>query len=116
MKPIKTTATVALMALSPLAAQAMPVTVPMTAPAPTAQRDPGQVQPVFLDLRQLERDIAVLLNGNGGNGGGSRDWSRDGNSRDGNSDDRNGGDSNGGNSNGGSSNGGNSGGGNGGDS
>ena len=107
MKPIKTTATVTLMALSPIAAQAAtPVPAPMTAPAPAAMRDIGQVQPVFLDLRQLERDIAILLNGNGGQ---SRDWSRDNNSRDDNSDDSNGDNSNGGNSNGGNSDGGNGG-------
>lgn len=109
MKTIKTTTTVALMAFAPLAAQAaMPVPAPVNAPATT--RDAGVATPVFLDLRQLERDLVLLLDGNGGN---SRD-----NSRDGNSDDRNGGDSNGGNSNGGNSggNGGNSGGGNGGNS
>lgn len=109
MKPIKTTATVALMALSPIAAQAaMPVPVPMTAPAPAVMRDIGQVQPVFLDMRQLERDLALLLRGNGG---GSRDWSRDGNG-----DDSNGGWSRSDDSNGDNSNGGNSGGGNGGNS
>lgn len=108
MNPIKTTTAIALLSLSPMAAQAaMPVALPM--PASAVTRDLAQVQPVFLDLQQLERDMMVLLNGNGGD---SRDRSRDGNSDDGNSDDDNDDDDR----NGGGSNGGNSGGGNGGNS
>lgn len=108
MKPIKITTTAALMAMTPIAAQAaMPMAMPLSVPAaPAMTGDAGQVQPVFLDLRQLERDMLVLLHGKGGNGGDSRDRSRDGNSDDGNSDDRNDDDDNGGNSDGG--NGGNS--------
>lgn len=108
MNPIKTTTAIALLSLSPMAAQAaMPVALPM--PASAVTRDLAQAQPVFLDLQQLERDMMVLLNGNGGD---SRDRSRDGNSDDGNSDDDNDDDDR----NGGGSNGGNSGGGNGGNS
>lgn len=107
MNPIKTTTTVALMALAPIAAQAaVPMAAPITLPAPAVTGDAGQVQPVFLDLRQLERDMMLLLQGNGGNGGDSRDHSRDGNSDDDNGSDSNGGNSNGGNS--GGDNGGNS--------
>lgn len=103
MKPIKIATTASLMALTPIAAQAaMPMIAPMSVPAPIG--DAEQVQPVFLDLQQLERDMLVLLHGTGGNGGDSDDRSRDGNSDDGNSDDDN--DDNGGNSGGG--NGGNS--------
>ncbi|PLL12001.1 hypothetical protein C0V75_14010 [Tabrizicola sp. TH137] len=106
MNPIKTTTAIALLSLSPMAAQAaMPVALPM--PASAVTRDLAQAQPVFLDLQQLERDMMVLLNGNGGD---SRDRSRDGNSDDGNSDDDNDDDDrNGGGSNGGSSGGGNGG-------
>lgn len=97
MKPIKIATTASLMAITPIAAQAaMPMIAPMSMPAPIG--DVGQVQPVFLDLQQLERDMLVLLHGTGGNGGDSRDNSRDDNSDDDNSDDDNGDDSNGGNS------------------
>lgn len=97
MKPIKIVTTASLMALTPIAAQAaMPMIAPMSMPAPIG--DVGQVQPVFLDLQQLERDMLVLLHGTGGNGGDSHDDGDDGNSDDDNSDDDNGDDSNGGNS------------------
>ncbi len=95
MKPIKIATAATLMALTPIAAQAaMPMIAPMSVPAPIG--DAGQVQPVFLDLQQLERDMLVLLHGTGGNGGDSHDDSDDDNDDD--SDDDNGNDSNGGNS------------------
>jgi hypothetical protein len=94
MKPIKIATAATLMALTPIAAQAaMPMIAPMSVPAPIGGA--GQVQPVFLDLQQLERDMLVLLHGTGGNGGDSDDRSRDGNSDDDNDD--NGGNSGGGN-------------------
>lgn len=103
MKPIKTTTTLALIALAaPLAAQAA-----LSVPAPVTMsdigREAGPATPVFLDLRQLESDLLVLLEGNGDN---SRDDDRDDDSDDGNGDDsldrngdddRNGGNSDGGN-------------------
>lgn len=106
MKTITTTAA-AILALSPLGAQAAGIALPAPA-AITAPAGPD-AQPVFFDLAQVEGDLLRLLNGNGGD---SRD--RWGNGRDSNGGDSNGGNSNGGNSNGGNSNGGNSG--NGGDS
>ena len=98
MKPIKITTTAALMALTPFAAQAaMPMIAPMSAPA--LKGDAADVQPVFLDLQQLERDMLLLLNGKGGNGGDSAD-DRDDDTDDDNDDDNdedNGGNSGGGN-------------------
>lgn len=114
MKTIKTTATLATVAFGGLAAtqvhaagMATPVQIAFAAQSGMA------AQPVF--LQQLERDLALLLRGNGGSSDG-RNWrGKGGDSNGGNS---NGGRSNGGNSNGGNSNGGNSNGGgsNGGDS
>jgi hypothetical protein len=116
MKAITTTAAAAFAALAPLTAQAGLAAPSMIAPTALSQHT-GDVQPVFLDLSQVEADMLRLLRGNGGNsrGGNGGDSNGD-NSRDGNGGDSNGSNSfgsNGGNS--GSSNGGNSGG-NGGDS
>ncbi len=121
MKAITTTAAAAFAALAPLTAQAGLAAPSMIAPTALSQHT-GDVQPVFLDLSQVEADMLRLLRGNGGNsrGGNGGDSNGD-NSRDGNGGDSNGSNSfgsNGGNSgssNGGNSNGANSGG-NGGDS
>lgn len=117
MKTITRTAATAILALSPLAAQAG-IALPTPAPLVTPDQAGAEtaIRPVRFDLAQVEDDLLRLLRGQGGDDRSRGDTSsRHGNGGDSSDDDSNGGSSNGGDSNGGNSGGGNSGG-NGGDS